>query len=421
MDMTRTIRALGGLTVAATLLASCSVSKPEAPDLAGPSVLGTSITVLANPDTLRQDGSSQAQVVIVALDANAQPVRNLPVRVDIAVGGVVGDYGQVSARNVVTGGDGRATVLYTAPNPPVDPVDFGTVVEIVVTPTGTDYANAVARSVSIRLVPPGVILPPNGAPTSKFLFSPSAPHVGADTIFDGSPSSDVDGVIVAYAWNFGDGATAGGKLVTHQYQSPGSFTVSLTVTDDRGHTASSSQPVAVIQSANPTAEFAFSPASPRVQDDIIFNASASKAATGRKLVSYEWDFGTGRTGSGISVTKQYGTPATYNVTLVVTDDVGNTGTSTKAVTVQGTSLTANFVFSPSAPAVNQSILFDAGTSTVAQGHTIVSYEWSFGNGRTASGKSVQARYTAAGTFTVVLTVTDDTGQTSTKTMTVDVT
>ena len=39
-------------------------------------------------------------------------------------------------------------------------------------------------------------------------------------------------------------------------------------------------------------------------------------------MSYDWDFGTGRTGSGITVTKQYGTPATYIVTLVVTDDVG---------------------------------------------------------------------------------------------------
>ena len=47
--MTRTIRALGGLTVAATLLASCSVKKQEAPDLSGPSVLATSITLQREP------------------------------------------------------------------------------------------------------------------------------------------------------------------------------------------------------------------------------------------------------------------------------------------------------------------------------------------------------------------------------------
>ncbi len=418
--MTRTIRALGGLTVAATLLAGCSVSKPEAPDLAGPSVLGTSITVLANPDTLRQDGSSQAQVVIVALDANAQPVRNLPVRVDIAIGGVIADFGQVSARNVVTGGDGRASVLYTAPNPPVDPVDSGTVVQIVVTPTGTDFANATARSASIRLVPPGIILPPNGTPTSKFVYSPSAPAVYADTVFDGSASTDTDGVVVTYAWNFGDGTTASGKLVTHQFQAPGTFSVTLTVTDDRGYSGTSTQAVAVTQSANPTAEFVFSPSSPRVQDDIIFNASASKAAPGRKIVSYDWDFGTGRTGSGITVTKQYGTPANYNVTLVVTDDVGNTGSVTKAVNVQGTTLTANFVYSPTAPTTATSMLFDASTSVVTQGHTIVSYDWVFGDGAIGSGRTPNHRYAIAGTYNVVLTIKDDTGNVATKTVSIEV-
>jgi PKD repeat protein len=422
MDMTRTIRALGGLMAAATLLASCSVSKPEAPDLAGPSVLGTSITVLANPDTLRQDGSSQATVVIVALDANAQPVRNLPVRVDIAVGGVVGDFGQISARNVVTGGDGRVSVLYTAPNPPVDPVDTGTIVQIVVTPTGTDYANAIARSASIRLVPPGVILPPNGTPTAKFVYSPSAPAAKADTTFDASASSDSDGVVVGYAWNFGDGATASGKVVTHQFQAQGTYTVSLTVTDDRGYTGTTTQAVSVTQSGNPTAEFVFSPSSPKVQDDIIFNASASKAAVGRKIVSYDWDFGTGRTGSGITVTKQYGTPATYVVTLVVTDDVGNTGSVSKSVTVQGSSLTASFVYSPTAPITTATtLLFDAGTSVVGQGHSIVSYEWNFGDGVLMSGKQQSHRYLGAGTYTVLLTIKDDTGQTATKTETITVT
>jgi PKD repeat protein len=415
MDMTRTIRALGVMVAAGTLLASCTVKKQEAPPLAGPSVLATSLTLSANPDILRQDGSSQATIVVLALDANSQPVRNLPVRVDIAINGVVADFGQVSSRNVVTGSDGRASLLYTAPAAPVDPVDGGIVVDIQATPTGTNYANAVTRVVSIRLVPPGVILPPNGTPIPRFTFSPSSPLALTDVLFDGSLSTDSDGQIVSYAWSFGDGTTGNGVNVRHQYQKGGSYTVTLTVTDDRGFSASTTQTIGVSDSANPTAEFVFSPVSPRPNDDIIFNASASRAAQGRSIVSYEWDFGTGRTGSGITVTKSYETPATYNVTLVVTDNVGNKGTSTRPVTVQASALTAGFIFSPTAPAPRQSIAFDAGSSTAGVGRTIVAYEWNFSDNAFGAGKVVNHIFLNEGTYNVQLTIRDDLGQTATAT------
>ncbi|MDO8834597.1 MAG: PKD domain-containing protein [Vicinamibacterales bacterium] len=418
--MTRTIRALSVLVAAGLLLAACTVKKQETPPLAGPSVLATSLTLSANPDILRQDGSSQSTIVVVALDANGQPVKSLPVRVDIAINGVVADFGQVSSRNVVTSNDGRASLLYTAPNAPVDPVDGGVVVDIQATPTGTNYANAVTRVVSIRLVPPGVILPPNGTPIPRFTFSPSAPLAKTDVIFDGSLSTDSDGQIVSYAWRFGDGTTGSGVNTRHQYQAGGSYTVALTVTDNRGFSASTTQAVQVTDSANPTADFVFSPTSPRPNDDIIFNASASRAAQGRSIVSYEWDFGTGRTGSGITVTKAYSTPATYNVTLVVTDNVGNKGTTTKPVTVQAAPLVASFVFSPSAPAPRQNVAFDAGASTAGVGRTIVAYDWNFGDTVFNSGKVVNHMFRNEGSYTVQLTIRDDLGQTATTTKTVAV-
>jgi PKD repeat protein len=195
----------------------------------------------------------------------------------------------------------------------------------------------------------------------------------------------------------------------------------LKVTDDRGYSATLSKDVTVTASQNPTAAFSFSPTSPRPNEDVVFNASASRAATGRTLVSYDWDFGTGRTGSGVTATKAYGLPGTYNVTLTVTDDVGNKGTSTSAVTVQAAPLTALFTFSPTSPARNQSVYFDASTSTAALGRTIVSFNWNFGDGATGSGRTTNHTYAQDGRYTVVLTIADDIGQTATKSDNVPVT
>jgi hypothetical protein len=84
----------------------------------------------------------------------------------------------------------------------------------------------------------------------------------------------------------------------------------------------------------PVAAFSFTPKTPAINETITFDASASHAITGRKIVSYGWQFGTDRTGSGKIVTKQYGTAAVYIVTLTVTDDYGRKGQLAKPVTVR---------------------------------------------------------------------------------------
>jgi len=64
-------------------------------------------------------------------------------------------------------------------------------------------------------------------------------------VFDASGSYDPDGMIVSYQWDFGDGVTAVGENPTHSYQSPGEYTVTLTVTDNAGMTFSTSQVVSI--------------------------------------------------------------------------------------------------------------------------------------------------------------------------------
>ncbi|MFF2371800.1 LamG-like jellyroll fold domain-containing protein [Agromyces sp. NPDC058110] len=82
---------------------------------------------------------------------------------------------------------------------------------------------------------------PNAAPTASFTSTVDDLDVGVDA----GDSEDSDGTIASYAWDFGDGATGTGVTASHTYAAGGDFTVSLTVTDDEGATATASSVVTV--------------------------------------------------------------------------------------------------------------------------------------------------------------------------------
>lgn len=310
------------------LAAGCSVKETEAPAPSGPSELGTALTLRATPDTLTQDGVSTSQVVIEARDANGQPLRSLGLRAEIAVDGVLQDFGLLSAKNLMTGNDGRATVTYRAPGS-VSSIDRQTTVSIQVTPAGTDARNQIPRSVDIRLVPPGVITPP-GTQAPDFEISNETPTQMQIVAF----SVEVDPKYVSYEWDFGDGSTGSGSSVEHQFREAGDFAVTLTVTYTTGARASRPKVVSVKASDLPEPAFVFSPADPVVNVPVYFNAAQSKAAPGRSIASYRWDFGdASQPGSGLTAAHTYTTAGTYNVTLTVTDDIGSQETVTQSVEV----------------------------------------------------------------------------------------
>jgi PKD repeat protein len=422
--MDRSRRALAAVLFAA-LAAGCTVKSQDAPDPSGPSALGTDLTIQAEPDTLNQDGASQSVVAIQARDGNNQPIRNLSMRVETSINGVLADFGRLSTRTVVTGSDGRATLVYTAPPAPADQVDAFTIVTLLITPIGTDYAAAVPRSVNIRLVPPGVIRPPNGTPLPSFTFSQPAQE-GTPIQFDASSSRD-DGQIVAYRWDFGDGSAQGsGVRVSHTYTRSGTYGVTLTVTDDRSLSASTTSFVSVSASSNPTASFTVSPGSAGVGESVFFNASASQASPGRVLVDYEWTFGDGGRGGGRTTSHAYSAAGSYTVTLTVRDDIGKTGTTSQQVLVGTGAPTAVFSISPNPANPGQRVQVDGSASRGQGGAAIVSYAWNFGDpdasDNSVSGPAPTAShvYGRTGTFTITLTVTDTQGRTSTTTQTISI-
>jgi hypothetical protein len=324
-----------GVLALAMAAASCTVKDTEAPGLSGPSEMALSIAIAASPDLIYQDGADQSSISITARGPNSQPARGVNLRVDMMVAGTFADFGRLSARTVTTGDDGVARLTYTAP-PAVPNLDAGTVVTLLVTPIGTDYRNAVERQVDIRVIPKGVILPPNGAPQPAFTFSPGAPQAHQTIFFDASTTRDEGvqcGSRCVYTWSFGDGSSGSGMNVSHDYRAAGAYNVTLRVTDDRGQSAQTSQSITIAAGTPPTAAFVFSPTAPRIGQQIFFNGSASTAGNGRRIISHDWDFGSGRTATGVTVAKQYDQPGAYVVTLTVVDDAFQQATISQTVTV----------------------------------------------------------------------------------------
>jgi PKD repeat protein len=326
--------------VAMVTIAGCSLDKQTAPPLTGPSELGLSLAVTATPDIITQDGQSQATIQVIARDANSQPVSGLTLRADMYVDGQLTDFGTLSAKTISTGADGRAAMVYQAPKAP-SPVDADSrVVTIAVTPVNGNYAAATMRQVDLKLVRPGVIVPPGDGPVAAFFFSPTSPKADDDVFFDGSSST---GSIVSYRWSYGDGRTdvSGSPTARHHFDIPGTYSVVLTVADALGRVSSSApKTVTIAAVADPTADFVVSPSAPKSGEPVFFNASLSKGSAGHTISNYTWDFGDGTplvSSSSALINHAFaGSVAgtTYKVTLVVTDDNGRTNAKASDVTVK---------------------------------------------------------------------------------------
>lgn len=91
----------------------------------------------------------------------------------------------------------------------------------------------------------------NDSPTADVNVSPNSPEPGETVEFNASGSTDPDGVIESYEWDFGDDSTGSGETTSHSYESEGEYTVTLTVTDDSGASGTDSTTLSVSSAPEP--------------------------------------------------------------------------------------------------------------------------------------------------------------------------
>ncbi len=178
----------------------------------------------------------------------------------------------------------------------------------------------------------------NQGPTARFSISEATEDntymVGEELTFDASASSDSNGSIASYDWDFnGDGNfTDTGKTTKHTYSSAGTYSVSLKITDDSGATGVKTKEITVQAPVHLHASFTISDYSPNVGDTLTFDASSS---TG-DIANYKWDFdyntGIDLTTTNASVTHTYTQTGSYMVHLTINDGQGDKATS--AVTLE---------------------------------------------------------------------------------------
>jgi hypothetical protein len=279
------------------------------------------------------------------------------------------------------------------------------------------YAVPAAAAALLLIVTQVVLAVPPG-PVS-FEVGDSSPTRGQPVTFTAAEATDPEGGTVTYDWNFGDGTTGTGRVVTHTYSGStplGATTVTLTVTDSNPpnnppETASVPQTVEVMN-ALPTASVSCSPSTVSPNQATTCNGGGSSDFEGS--VAYAWDIDGDGFDDGTDASEQFSfaTPGARTIRLRVTDSDGATASAQDTVTVSNATPTASFTFMPSNPTVNQTISFDGSGSTDPEGQALT-YAWDLdGDGQfgAADGEPTTATTThsfpTTGNKTVQLRVTD---------------
>lgn len=252
-----------------------------------------------------------------------------------------------------------------------------------------------------------VITTMNVEPTASFR-APGTANVGDGVRFV-DESTDPEGGLLTYLWNFGDGSTSTARNPIHEYDTPEAVLVTLLITDDEGATNTATMTIVIFPTIRPVADFSHEPEGGTIHDTVSF-FDESRDEDG-SILSWEWDFGDGETSSRKDPTHTFEDKGTHRVTLTVEDDDGNTDTVTRSVTIENLPPTAEFTASATTAQIDDEIRF-TDSSEDPEDHQL-RYTWDFGDGSSSDASNPSHSYDEAGSYTVVLTVSDDEGETDT--------
>ncbi|MEZ4922088.1 MAG: PKD domain-containing protein [Crocinitomicaceae bacterium] len=260
-----------------------------------------------------------------------------------------------------------------------------------------------------------VTLPPY--PTAGFTFTNQCD--GNAMNFTDNSTITAPGTITGYSWDFGDGNTSTAQNPSNNYASDGTYTVSLTVTDNNGCTNTSTQNVTVYP--NPVNDIEF----------VINGVSSTTGLTGGCLVdavnftnnttinapdnitTWAWDFGDGNTSNVQNPPAHtYAAAGNYTISLTTTSNNGCTDNITLPITIHPT---PSSVFTVPPTCMDFAPVY-TNNSAITSG-TIATYEWDFGDGNTSGAQNPAHNYASSGTYTVELVVISDQGCTDTSTVT----
>jgi PKD repeat protein len=272
---------------------------------------------------------------------------------------------------------------------------------VILTVTSPGGSSSVTRQITVQN-------PSVPAPLAGLVPSTTEGTAPLTIQFDATDSS---GQIDTYNWDFGDGQTGVGEVVTHTYTNPGAYPASLTVVGPGGQ-ATRSVTINVTQQQNaPVAAFSSNPQSGTIPLTVQFDATSSSG----QIDTYNWNFGDGQTATGATVTHPFNIAGTYTVELTVTGPGGsNKKTADISASAPIAPPVAAFDGTPNTGTAPLDVQFT--NQTAGDG---LSFTWDFSDGASSNDREPLHRFEAPGNYVVRLTATGPGGQ-NTAEMTISV-
>ncbi len=274
-------------------------------------------------------------VAVLKLQGNAQVYTGEPLTLDASDSHDVPQKNRLMCYEWDFNGDGTWDQRTKKPIVSHSYPDDG-VYNVAVKVTDKDGATACSQPIQVTVL--------NRAPQAELAWKPKSP-TDADNVKFTDMSTDQDGSIVAWEWDFGDGAHSNDRNPVHQFPDNGVYTITLIVTDNDGAKSRPVTKTITVKNALPTAKFD-SPDNATVGVPVQFTDNSYDSSPHGKLIHIAWDFGDGTTcpgspngcgegGTTHAPTHIYTEPGIYTVELVVIDDDGGIGRTSKEITING--------------------------------------------------------------------------------------